>query len=55
LLDEVARAFRRQGVAGFGGALYGPSWTPELTAASRDTVAGELAMFRAFEPGPVGR
>jgi pimeloyl-ACP methyl ester carboxylesterase len=55
LLDEVARAFRRQGVAGFGGALYGPSWTPALTTASRDTVAGELAMFRAFEPGPVGR
>ncbi|WP_433491833.1 alpha/beta fold hydrolase [Nocardia grenadensis] len=55
LLDEVARAFRRQGVAGFGEALYGPCWTPELTTASRETVAGELAMFREFEPGPVGR
>ncbi|WP_039827275.1 alpha/beta fold hydrolase [Nocardia testacea] len=55
LLDEVARAFRRRGVAGFGGALYGPGWTPELTTASRETVAGELAMFRAFEPRPVGR
>ncbi|MET8795683.1 alpha/beta hydrolase [Nocardia sp. NPDC004568] len=52
LLDEVARAFRQQGVAGFGGALYGPSWHPGLTTASRETVAAELAMFRAFEPGP---
>ncbi|MFD4405394.1 alpha/beta fold hydrolase [Nocardia sp. NPDC058499] len=54
LLDEVAAAFRRDGVAGFGRALYGPIWTPELTTASRETVAGELAMFRAFEPRPVG-
>ncbi|MGW5384172.1 alpha/beta fold hydrolase [Nocardia sp. NPDC003963] len=54
LLDDIARAFHRDGVAGFGRALYGPSWTPELTAVARATVAGELAMFRAFEPRPVG-
>lgn len=54
LLDEVAAAFRRDGVAGFGRALYGPAWTPELTTASTETVARELAMFRAFEPRPVG-
>lgn len=54
LLDEVAAAFRRDGVPGFGRTLYGPAWTPSLTTASPETVAGELAMFRAFEPGPVG-
>lgn len=54
LLDEVAAAFRHAGVAGFGRALYGPAWTSQLTTASRETVAGELAMFRAFEPRPVG-
>ncbi|WP_327148092.1 alpha/beta fold hydrolase [Nocardia sp. NBC_01329] len=54
LLDEVARSFERAGVAGFGRTLYGRSWSPELTVATRDTVAGELAMFRAFEPRPVG-
>ncbi|WP_280507716.1 alpha/beta fold hydrolase [Nocardia flavorosea] len=54
LLDEVTAAFQRDGVAGFGRALYGPAWTPELTTAAPETVAGELAMFRAFEPRPVG-
>ncbi|WP_280463937.1 alpha/beta fold hydrolase [Nocardia carnea] len=54
LLDEIAAAFRSDGVAGLGRALYGPSWTPELTTASTETVGGELAMFRAFEPRPVG-
>lgn len=54
LLDGVAAAFRRDGVAGFGHALYGPAWTPELTTASPATVAGELAMFRNFEPRQVG-
>lgn len=54
LLDEVAAAFRSDGVAGFGRALYGPSWTPELTTASTETVAAELAMFRSFEPRPAG-
>ncbi|MGW0179885.1 alpha/beta fold hydrolase [Nocardia sp. NPDC003345] len=53
LLDDVVREFRRDGVAGFGRTLYGPCWSPELTGASYETVAGELAMFRAFEPGPV--
>ncbi|MEU1984820.1 alpha/beta hydrolase [Nocardia sp. NPDC019395] len=54
LLDDVARAFERDGVPGFGCALYGAGWGPDLTTASRDTVARELAMFRAFEPQPVG-
>lgn len=53
LLDDVVREFERDAVAGFGRTLYGPCWSPELTSASRDTVAGELAMFRAFEPEPV--
>ncbi|MFI5715705.1 alpha/beta fold hydrolase [Nocardia sp. NPDC051750] len=55
LLDDVARAFERDGVPGFGRALYGAGWEPELTTASHETVAGELAMFRRFEPRPVGR
>ncbi|WP_280398804.1 alpha/beta fold hydrolase [Nocardia carnea] len=54
LLDEVARAFARDGVAGFGRALYGSSWSPEMTAATSETVAGELSMFRRFEPEPLG-
>ncbi|GGL32737.1 alpha/beta fold hydrolase [Nocardia jinanensis] len=54
LLDDVARAFRSEGVAGFGRTLYGPSWTTDLTAAAHETVAGEFAMFRGFEPRPVG-
>lgn len=54
LLDDIARAFEREGVAGFGRTLYGPRWSPELTVSARETVARELAMFRVFEPRPVG-
>lgn len=54
LLDEVARAFECDGVAGFGSALYGSLWSPGMTTAAAETVAGELRMFRRFEPGPLG-
>ncbi len=54
LLAPVAEAFDRGGVAAFGAALYGPRWTPERTRASAATVASELAMFRGFEPRPIG-
>ncbi|PKZ64693.1 hypothetical protein CYJ73_14800 [Gordonia terrae] len=50
LLDHVVEAFRRDGVAGFGRALYGPNWTIAMTSADEAVVARELAMFRAFEP-----
>ena len=49
LLDPVAAAYREGGVAGFGAALYGPSWTLEF-APDPDAVARDLPMFRAFEP-----
>ncbi|MEV5651024.1 alpha/beta fold hydrolase [Nocardia sp. NPDC052254] len=54
LLAPVADAFERGGVAGFGATLYGPRWTPRHTRAPAATVASELAMFRGFEPRPVG-
>ena len=49
LLDPVVAAYREDGVAGFGAALYGPSWAPEF-APDPDAVARDLPMFRAFEP-----
>lgn len=52
LLDHVVDAFRDDGVAGFGSALYGPAWDPSLTTSDAATVAREFAMFRAFEPRP---
>ncbi len=54
LLAPVAEAFERGGVAAFGATLYGPRWTPEHTRAPATTVAAELAMFRGFEPRPIG-
>ncbi|MFE0748781.1 alpha/beta hydrolase [Gordonia sp. NPDC058843] len=50
LLDHVVDAFRREGVHGFGRALYGPGWTTAMTSADDAVVERELAMFRAFEP-----
>ncbi|MFC9979522.1 alpha/beta fold hydrolase [Gordonia sp. NPDC127522] len=50
LLDHVVDAFRRDGVPGFGRALYGPGWSIGMTSADEAVVARELAMFRAFEP-----
>lgn len=50
LLAPVAAAYDRDGLAGFGAALYGPSWTVAAAGADRDAVARDLPMFRAFEP-----
>ncbi|MDL9948938.1 alpha/beta hydrolase [Gordonia sp. ABSL11-1] len=52
LLDDVVAGFHADGVTGFGHALYGPEWHPDMTAADAATVGRELAMFRAFEPHP---
>jgi pimeloyl-ACP methyl ester carboxylesterase len=53
LLTPMAAAFRAEGTAGFGRALYGPTWTIDLAGGQDDVVtAQELAMFRDFEPGP---
>lgn len=54
LLAGVGDALERDGVAGFGNALYGPGWTPSETDAGPATVAREFAMFGAFEPRPLG-
>lgn len=52
LLDDVVAGFHADGVTGFGRALYGPEWHPDMTTVDADTVGRELAMFRAFEPRP---
>ncbi|MBD0862628.1 alpha/beta hydrolase [Gordonia sp. zg691] len=52
LLDHVVEGFARDGVRGFGRALYGSRWTTAMTSADEATVERELAMFRAFEPRP---
>jgi pimeloyl-ACP methyl ester carboxylesterase len=53
LLTPMAAAFEAGGTAGFGRALYGPTWTLDLAGGQDDCVtARELAMFRTFEPGP---
>ena len=53
LLTPAAEAFATGGTPAFGAALYGPSWTPDMAGGATDAVtAGELAMFRSFEPGP---
>jgi pimeloyl-ACP methyl ester carboxylesterase len=53
LLTHVADGLRTGGVAGFGRALYGPSWTPEHAPADPDAVTRDFAMFSAFEPSPI--
>jgi hypothetical protein len=50
LLAHVAAGYERDGVPGFGAALYGPLWTPDMAPADDDAVARDFAMFRAFEP-----
>ena len=52
LLDAVSAAYRDGGVEGFGGALYGPAWSPADAPVDHDAVARDLAMFRGFEPQP---
>lgn len=53
LLAPVAAAYDRDGVAGFGAALYGPSWSHSMAGDDAQAVARELPMFRAFEPSAV--
>lgn len=53
LLDHVVAGYRSGGVTGFGRALYGSSWTPGMAPADAGAVARDLAMFRAFQPGPL--
>jgi pimeloyl-ACP methyl ester carboxylesterase len=50
LLAPMAAAYASGGVAGFGGALYGPSWRPAVAPADPGAVARDLAMFLRFEP-----
>jgi pimeloyl-ACP methyl ester carboxylesterase len=50
LLAPVVAAYQAGGVAGFGRALYGPSWSITDAPADPAAVARDLAMFQAFEP-----
>lgn len=50
LLDHVAAGWTAGGMTGFGQALYGPTWEPEMAPGDPDAVARDLAMFRRFEP-----
>lgn len=53
LLAPIAAAFTAGGTTAFARTLYGPSWSHVLLGEVDDTVtARDLAMFRAFEPGP---
>jgi pimeloyl-ACP methyl ester carboxylesterase len=53
LLAPIAAAYASGGTAGFARALYGASWSPTLLGEVDEAVtARDLAMFRAFEPGP---
>jgi len=50
LLDHVVAGYARDGVAGFGRALYGPGWDSGMAPEDPDAVARDLAMFRRFQP-----
>jgi len=54
LLAPMAAAFEDGGTASFARTLYGEAWSPALLdgPVDEDVTARELAMFRAFEPGP---
>jgi pimeloyl-ACP methyl ester carboxylesterase len=54
LLAHVAEGLRADGVAGFGRALYGPSWSPADAPTDPTAVTRDFAMFGAFEPTTVG-
>ena len=54
LLAHVAQGLRAGGVAGFGHALYGPSWSPTDAPADPAAVERDFAMFSAFEPTQLG-
>ena len=55
LLGPMVRAFEESGTTAFAHTLYGDTWTPVLLGGPvEDAVtAGELAMFRGFEPEPI--
>ncbi|WP_341579489.1 alpha/beta hydrolase [Microbacterium schleiferi] len=50
LLGPVSAAYAAGGVAAFGAALYGPTWSLADAGGDTDAVARELPMFRGFEP-----
>jgi pimeloyl-ACP methyl ester carboxylesterase len=54
LLAHVAQGLRSDGVAGFGRALYGPSWSPADAPPDPAAVDRDFAMFSGFEPTTVG-
>ncbi|GIG39107.1 alpha/beta fold hydrolase [Cellulomonas phragmiteti] len=54
LLDHVVEGWRTGGVAGFGAALYGPTWRIDDAPDDHAAVGRDLAMFRAFEPAAPG-
>jgi pimeloyl-ACP methyl ester carboxylesterase len=54
LLDAVAAAHASGGVTAFATTLYGPAWTADEAPSDPDAVARDLAMFRGFEPQPLG-
>ena len=53
LLSHVAEGLERDGVRGFGKALYGDGRNTSFTRATEATVRREFAMFGAFEPAPL--
>ncbi|OLE28112.1 MAG: hypothetical protein AUG49_03305 [Catenulispora sp. 13_1_20CM_3_70_7] len=55
LLSHVAAGYEKDGVAGFGAALYGPAWDTSMAPADPDAVSRDFAMFRAFEPAALAR
>ncbi len=53
LLAPIAAAYASGGTTAFARTLYGASWDPTLLGEVDEAVtARDLAMFRAFEPGP---
>jgi pimeloyl-ACP methyl ester carboxylesterase len=53
LLAPIAAAYASGGTTAFARKLYGASWGPALLGEVDEAVtARDLAMFRAFEPGP---
>lgn len=53
LLDPVIAGYKAGGVPGFGRALYGAGWTPDMAPPDPGAVARDLAMFAGFEPTEV--
>lgn len=53
LLAPMAAAFAEGGVEAFARTLYGPGWQSSDAPADPAAVERDLAMFLAFEPGPL--